>query len=143
MWLMRLSAFDADHDLRTFKCQVCGYTDSVVVKFQVAASVDAHRGVMVGHSVLREGSSGANSRRRSGPYGVPSEEKAWTCCRNPAALIGISSHGVVGKIDPASSPGPGSAIAGIVEHTQGTFCSASGAGYGARRRTASGAERTT
>ena len=34
MWLMRLSAFDADHDLRTFKCQVCGYTDSVVVKFK-------------------------------------------------------------------------------------------------------------
>jgi hypothetical protein len=34
MWLMRLSAFNEDHDLRTFRCQVCGYTDSMVVKFK-------------------------------------------------------------------------------------------------------------
>jgi len=34
MWLVRLSSFDDDHDLRTFKCQVCEHTESVKVKFR-------------------------------------------------------------------------------------------------------------
>ena len=32
MWLIRLSKFEADSDLRTFKCQVCEHTESTVVK---------------------------------------------------------------------------------------------------------------
>ena len=34
MWLIRLSKFDEDQDLRTFKCQVCERTESMVVKFK-------------------------------------------------------------------------------------------------------------
>ena len=34
MWLTRLSALDDDHDLRTFKCRVCGQTESLAVKFK-------------------------------------------------------------------------------------------------------------
>jgi hypothetical protein len=34
MWLVRLSAFDEAHDLRTFKCQVCNDTESMAVKFE-------------------------------------------------------------------------------------------------------------
>ena len=34
MWLVRLSKFDDDRDLRTFKCQVCERTESMVVKFK-------------------------------------------------------------------------------------------------------------
>jgi hypothetical protein len=39
MWLVRLSTFDDDHDLRTFKCQVCEHMESRKVKFREAASV--------------------------------------------------------------------------------------------------------
>ena len=31
---LSLSAFDDDHDLRTFKCQVCEHTESMKVKFK-------------------------------------------------------------------------------------------------------------
>jgi hypothetical protein len=31
MWLVRLSAFDEGQDLRTFECQVCEHTESMVV----------------------------------------------------------------------------------------------------------------
>ena len=34
MWLVRRSTFDGDHDLRTFKCQVCEYTETVKTKFR-------------------------------------------------------------------------------------------------------------
>jgi hypothetical protein len=34
MWLVRLTPFKPDHDQRTFKCQVCNHTESVVTKFQ-------------------------------------------------------------------------------------------------------------
>jgi formate dehydrogenase maturation protein FdhE len=34
MWLVRLSKFDGEQDLRTFKCQVCEHTESMVVKFK-------------------------------------------------------------------------------------------------------------
>jgi hypothetical protein len=34
MWLVRLSSFDDDHDLRTFKCQVCLHSETVTVKFK-------------------------------------------------------------------------------------------------------------
>ena len=34
MWLFRLSQFDDDHDLRTFKCQVCEHTESTIVQFK-------------------------------------------------------------------------------------------------------------
>jgi len=34
MWLVRLSQFDDDRDLRTFKCQVCEFTESVIVQFR-------------------------------------------------------------------------------------------------------------
>ena len=34
MWLVRLTPFKPDHDQRTFKCQVCDHTESVVTKFK-------------------------------------------------------------------------------------------------------------
>jgi hypothetical protein len=34
MWLMRLAQVDDDRDLRTFKCQVCELTESVIVEFK-------------------------------------------------------------------------------------------------------------
>jgi hypothetical protein len=34
MWLLRLAPFNDDHDLRTFKCQVCDHTESMKVKFK-------------------------------------------------------------------------------------------------------------
>ena len=34
MWLVRSYAIDAEHDLRTFKCQVCEHTESMKVKFR-------------------------------------------------------------------------------------------------------------
>ena len=34
MWLMRLSMFDDNNDLRTFKCYVCDHTENKVVKFR-------------------------------------------------------------------------------------------------------------
>jgi len=34
MWLVRMSAFDDTHDLRTFNCQVCEHTQSMAVKFK-------------------------------------------------------------------------------------------------------------
>jgi hypothetical protein len=34
MWLVRLTPFKDDHDLRTFKCQVCDHTESRAVKFR-------------------------------------------------------------------------------------------------------------
>jgi hypothetical protein len=34
MWLMRLAFVDSEHDRRTFECQVCEYTDHVIVKFR-------------------------------------------------------------------------------------------------------------
>jgi hypothetical protein len=34
MWLIRLSPFDTDHDLRTFQCLVCRHVDSIVVKYK-------------------------------------------------------------------------------------------------------------
>jgi hypothetical protein len=37
MWLVRLSKYDASHDLRAFECQVCEYTESNVVEFKVAS----------------------------------------------------------------------------------------------------------
>jgi len=36
MWLVRLSKYDGTHDLRTFECRVCEYTESNVVEFRVA-----------------------------------------------------------------------------------------------------------
>jgi len=101
-----------------------------------------HRAVMVGRSVPESRRVVSCIPRRSdSPARHP--KNARTCCRNPAALISISSHGVVvGKIDAAGSPGPGSAITVAVGHPEGTFCPASGAGHGARRRTAP-AQRTT
>ena len=37
MWLLRLSQFSDDSDLRTFKCQVCGHTESRAVQFKQVA----------------------------------------------------------------------------------------------------------
>jgi transposase-like protein len=34
MWLIRLSPYAKGQDLRTFKCQVCERTESMVVKFK-------------------------------------------------------------------------------------------------------------
>jgi hypothetical protein len=34
MWLVLLTPFTADHDMRTFKCQLCEHTESVAVKFK-------------------------------------------------------------------------------------------------------------
>jgi hypothetical protein len=34
MWLMTLSKFDRAHDIRTFKCHVCEYTESKIVSFK-------------------------------------------------------------------------------------------------------------
>ncbi len=36
MWLVRLSRYDATHDLRSFECQVCEHTESNVVEFKAA-----------------------------------------------------------------------------------------------------------
>ena len=35
--LVRLSKYDATHDLRTFECQVCEHTESTVVEFRAAS----------------------------------------------------------------------------------------------------------
>jgi len=34
MWLIRLSQFDGDRDLRTFECQVCEHIESSVAQFK-------------------------------------------------------------------------------------------------------------
>ena len=34
MWMVGVLSFKMDHDLRTFKCQVCDHTESVVTKFR-------------------------------------------------------------------------------------------------------------
>jgi transposase-like protein len=34
MWLLRLSPFDDDRDLRTFKCQVCEFTETLIVQYR-------------------------------------------------------------------------------------------------------------
>jgi hypothetical protein len=34
MWLVRLDPHDRDHDLRTFECKVCEYSESKVIKFR-------------------------------------------------------------------------------------------------------------
>ena len=34
MWMVGLSSFKDDHDLRTFKCQVCERTESKAVKLK-------------------------------------------------------------------------------------------------------------
>ena len=33
MWMVGLSTFKDDHDLRTFRCQVCEHTESQTAKF--------------------------------------------------------------------------------------------------------------
>jgi hypothetical protein len=34
MWLIRISKYDPEHDLRTFECKVCEHSESTVVKFK-------------------------------------------------------------------------------------------------------------
>ena len=34
MWLVRLSKYDAAHELHTFECQVCEHSENRMVKFK-------------------------------------------------------------------------------------------------------------
>jgi hypothetical protein len=41
MWLIRLSKFDKDKDLRTFRCIVCDCIESSVVEFKAPSSTNS------------------------------------------------------------------------------------------------------